>query len=370
MSMFHELMMRKKEEIMYLVIKGNLTQSPDGVFSGFSSANYLKLSPIDTSSFQFVFKITTSATFGQFECIIVENTATTYKSRVQISPYGRIMLLLSSGGTSWDIADNVLSSQVLSNNTDYYIKFVFDGTKYVVSFSADGQTYETAITVNSTITLRQLPYIIGYNTANATAFGGSIDLNKSYIKLGSTKYNLQAVVGYTVVGSPTITDGVVSGFSNANYLLLGDNVPYSNNFEMVFKITTGSSFSSTGTIFEGSSSNNGLSIAINTSKYLYVSAGNGSWIVNQAGTTTLSANTTYYVKFSCKNNVYKLELSTDNINWNTEISVESSSVLVTTSAKSIGYSTRFSGRVFSGSIDMNETYIKVNNKLWFNGQQA
>lgn len=45
---------------------------------------------------------------------------------------------------------------------------------------------------------------------------GSIDLNQSYIKINNTKYRLQAVVGYTVVGSPTIVDGVASGFSSDN----------------------------------------------------------------------------------------------------------------------------------------------------------
>ena len=42
MSMFHELMMRKKEQIMYATIKGTLTEN-DGIFSGFSASNYLAL---------------------------------------------------------------------------------------------------------------------------------------------------------------------------------------------------------------------------------------------------------------------------------------------------------------------------------------
>ncbi len=369
-SMILANMMSQKPKIMYATIKGTLTEN-DGVFSGFSTSNYLEVQGL--YDFSQPFEV----------CLKMRLTGSPNASgffRAAGSNLGSFGCLVGAGHNigvwSRDSEDNYIMNGVYTpnnsflENTDYWVKMCFTGTQYIIYLSTDNINFTKYTLISSSKNIGINKTIKIGVTAGTQYFNGSIDINNSYIKLGSTKYKLQAVVGYTIVGSPTIVDGVVSGFSTSNYLLLGANVPYSNNFEMVFKITTGSSFSSTNTIFEGSSSNNGLSIAINTSKYLYVSAGNGSWIVNTSGTTVLSANTTYYVKFSCKNNVYKLELSTDNVNWNTEISVESSSVLVTTSAKSIGYSTRFSGRVFRGSIDMNETYIKINNKLWFNGQQA
>ena len=47
-------------------------------------------------------------------------------------------------------------------------------------------------------------------------------------------------VGYTVVGSPTITDGVVSGFSNSNYLSLPTSLNLNQDFEISiqFKFTS------------------------------------------------------------------------------------------------------------------------------------
>ena len=363
MSMFYELMMRKKTQIMYATIKGSLTEN-DGVFSGFSASNYLLTQDniaINTNqNFEIRVTFTTGGDVSSFKHLL-ETYGHPYDFYIDFKDDRFRFKFFDVNNTS--VIYTLWHS--ITTNTQYTViwQYISATNTHNISLVQNGVVIASNSNT-STIYSYNYPFAIG-----CSDIVGSIDLNNSYIKIGSTKYKLQAVVGYTVVGSPTITDGVVSGFSSANYLNLGANVPYSNNFEMVFKFTTGT-IGTTQAIFEGTTSNTGATIIISTNGKLFVSAGNGSWIVNTAGTTVLSANTTYYIKFSYKNNVYKLELSTDNVNWNTEISVESSSTISTTSNKSIGYSTRFSGRVFTGSIDMNNTYIKINNKLWFNGQQA
>ena len=70
MSMFYELMMRKKEQIMYATIKGSLTEN-DGVFSGFAYNNYLATQEIFDYSkdFEIVLKINTGTIEGQNQLI-------------------------------------------------------------------------------------------------------------------------------------------------------------------------------------------------------------------------------------------------------------------------------------------------------------
>ena len=378
MSMFHELMMRKKEEIMYATIKETLTEN-NGVFSGFSASNYLALQEpfAPTGSWEVCFKVKFGSNvslakyfFGSTSYgIVLGNTDT---------PSGAFKVFLSSNGISWDIG--ILSTGI-NNPADSirYVKIGFTGEKYYIEQSEDGITYIGRAELNSTKKIYSVPVRIGnsYEPSNRY-WQGAIDLNNSYIKLGSTKYNLQAVVGYTVVGSPTITDGVVSGFTTSDYLTLPRTSNLANQYEIKakLKITQNSSSYMAILLSFYNWGKQGIKIKADT-----LSA-NLRYIYNETTTDkdirlqyNFQENVDYYIKYVYKNNEFYIGVSEDDINYvySQKETIPSGVTLVQldnsgVGSLSIGRTYQYSA--FQGEIDLNETYIKINNKLWFNGQQA
>ena len=53
-------------------------------------------------------------------------------------------------------------------------------------------------------------------------------------------YNKKGSVNYTIVGTPTIVDGVASGFSNNDYLVVADVPSNTTEYHMQTEFTTGS----------------------------------------------------------------------------------------------------------------------------------
>lgn len=380
MSMFHELMMRKKEEIMYATIKGSLTESPEGVFSGFSSSNYLNLQEniIYTNNFEMLFKITTG-TSGTTQQIF-EGSSSNTGLTIFISSDNK--LFVSAGNGSWIV--NTSGTTILSTNTTYYVKFSYKNNVYKLELSTDNINWNTEISVaNSSVLTSTGNKSIGYSTRfNSRVFTGSIDLNQSYIKLGSIKYNLQAVVGYTIVGSPTIVDGVVSGFMaypniNSGYYVKIANFTYNNTFEIKVKIRTGETIGGT-VLGQGNPApragipNTSLR---NTIFSFNIKDQNNQDIVNLVNigyvdARTLIVNTDYILtlKFTGTEYIYTLVDMNGTYYINRVIS-SSAKLRVGCLAFGINYAD-VAYTAWGGAIDMNETWIKTDNKLFFNGQQA
>lgn len=387
MSMFYELMMRKKEEIMYATIKGTLTEN-DGVFSGFAYNNYLATQEeFDCSKdFEIALKINT----GNIQVTdnlktIARNSFGSSEGRKgfafgisSVDKKAQAFIFDSSG---YQFVNRALGITVFDNYTDYFIKFSqkYNGVAYItkIESSTDGINWITENSWTHNLPIR--------NSGQGVAFGGgklsqisqywagSIDLNNSYIKIGSTKYNLQAVVGYTIVGSPTITDGVVSGFSTSDYLRTSKLPILSEDFEMQFKIRINNT-STSNTLLGWVSSGYANYFSFSTSGKIQVSFRVSSSVYyNINGNFVFSTNTDYWVKYSKKGNTFYLYYSTDGVNWFLDNSATFEEII------SFSVSNYFRIGVngfnnpssyFNGSIDLNNTYIKINNKLWFNGQQS
>ena len=211
----------------------------------------------------------------------------------------------------------------------------------------------------------------GGTTTTTTAYWrGSIDLNRSYIKLGSTKYNLQAVVGYRIVGSPTIVDGVVSGFSSSNRIYIANTITADANFEYNIKFKT-NTFSAVQWLFGQSLTSNlwcGVYISTNVKMAIPITSIDGS---NKFASLdyALQDNTIYRL------NVKRIgDIVTSTIYDNIGNVIENKNYTIVGNVlftkNNFGGNPSNYGGNFLGEIYMNETYIKINNKLWFNGQQA
>ena len=363
-------------------IVGNPTIN-NGVVSGFSVNDYLSLN-VDptytaTDTFEWNIKFTTGSSM-QTSWLLSLSTSTIMRG-IYYGANGVLFVPVGSGSQYGQISG-------LTTETTYIVNVLkkSDGNLITTLKSANGTIISTQTKAVGNVELVSVASKLGQ--AFSSYFNGSINLNETYIKVnGVTWFNgkqqaspavnevyLNRNVGYTVVGSPTINNGVVSGFSSSDYLELSSNVTYGKNFEFFVSFITASSLNGNQTIFDFSSNNKeGFCLLINRiTETLFISAGNGSssWIIDKGGITKLSSNTKYFAKFYYNGNVYKLDLSTDNINWTNEISVTSANEISTTIYKNIGYSHRFSGRQFQGAIDLNNTYIKVNGVTWFDGKDV
>lgn len=176
-------------------------------------------------------------------------------------------------------------------------------------------------------------------------------------------------VGYTVVGSPTITDGVASGFSSSNVLRI-------NNFDPTkpFVISTKIRFTETGErqYFVGVNTAGKIRILIFTDQKLLCNLGGASNfnIGEIKSTQELSVNTDYFVKLEFTGSKYILSLSEDNTVYSVVGELVSSAYINGGNKFNLQLGSGnvpSAGFYFSGSIDLNYTYIKVNGEYWFNG---
>ena len=164
---------------------------------------------------------------------------------------------------------------------------------------------------------------------------------------------------YVIVGSPTIVDGVASNFSQTNLLFIDTPIDTGEveSLEVQVKFTTGPSFAHT---FEGI-----IGCVKGTFGFYVTDEGvlRGVYL-DDKGThdnpigSGIQPNTTYYAKMLLGANFAILGLSTDGKVWTETIyssddeqEITDDYILVAT-------------HPFSGSVDLNETYIKINGKAW------
>ena len=379
MSMFYELMMRKKEEIMYATIKGTLTEN-DGVFSGFSSSSYLQIQNAININSSTNFEMVVKVNFNNFtENSTFVGSFNRYDITLRTGTNGKVYLN-AGNGNSW-IFVNEESTNAFLLNTDYYFKIVLKSNKAQVFSSTNGTNWVKEIEKTFIIVSQyNFKITLGIGRISTTYFEGSIDLPNSYIKLGSTKYNLQAVVGYTVVGSPTITDGVVSGFSGSDYLyiLSPKSVPteiQSNNMKIKIKIKTPEQWSTSNMFLIGFNHSVSSDSATLYDGGLYITtAGNltiHTAIINSLQPyIPLELDTIYYIEIETKG-VFKIGISQDNVNWTyIQKDIYRDKWYLRNRSIRIGRAGTALGQEFNGEIFISETNFVINNKLWFNGQQA
>ena len=184
--------------------------------------------------------------------------------------------------------------------------------------------------------------------------------------------NYGTSVGYTVVGSPTISNGVVSGFAENSYLTLSNNLSFNNNSDVEFFVTftTPSSLSDTRNqyliAFSDASGYYGVTYTTNGYWEIRLPKRNGSAYDSYP---SFQANTTYSIKSVIKNNGVESYLydsagtqlrKINFTNFTGDFSIENNPVI-------LGRDTRLGAAqsLVLGSIDLNRTYIKKEGKLWF-----
>ena len=195
----------------------------------------------------------------------------------------------------------------------------------------------------------------------------SPQLNVSYTGLSraalvnlfkSMPYN----VGYTAVGSPTITDGVASGFSTDDYIQSSFTFDFANNTNWEMVICT-PSYSNSGRI-GGFGSGNGTLSFNNSSSYFTVSWSGHTSDLNISLNHSFTNGDKYFFRIKRVESTLYLAYSTDGKSWLGEVSNTPTAWPTNASRLILGAQNYLSNTGYQGSIDLNNTYIKANGKRW------
>lgn len=179
----------------------------------------------------------------------------------------------------------------------------------------------------------------------------------------------------TVVGSPTIINGVASGFSTSNYLIFNGagTVPAGNlnSFEIAVKVKTPTTWTSNGRVINptnGADSTTAPYIEVNQ-QGAHLQWYNGSYFYCTA-LENLSSNTTYWFKWVYDGSTIKGYYSTNGSDYIlNSTTTPPYKPYFNSTEMGIGcrVSDKYSGCVWNGSVDLKETYIKVNGSIWWKG---
>lgn len=333
----------------------------DVVVSGFSTTDYVQTSqqaPLSTDIIYVLkFKTEQSGTqqhilrLGGGHCAVY-----LYNNKICIEGTDENGTYFATSGTS-----------TLAVGTYYFVKMVVSGTTVNISISTDGVNYTTEITHGYSLAY-QSAVILGSN--NPYYLAGSIDLKETYIKVNGQYWfhpypnsypKLVGPVNYTVVGSPTIVDGVASGFSASNYIKTASQISSSANSIYLNLRFSLSSVSDWQTIMSISASvlGRGFEVDPNNQAYFsYLNTNNENTIIILG---TIQNNTFYDFILQAEGTSLQVKL----MQGITEIAnVTKNDCLLADllGQPQFGY---LGFSVFQGSIDLNHTYIKINNTLWF-----
>lgn len=178
---------------------------------------------------------------------------------------------------------------------------------------------------------------------------------------------------FTVVGNPTISDdGVVSGFSENNYLRVTSNLSFGSSSWEITGNFVFSSYSYMQAIFSGA--NNAyapLLYVFNTGMQLHIPSVQGTWgwqLVN--ANYNFVNNEEYYYKVGWDGDNYYIKISNDNGYTYSTLQILAGIALLDGSGAfglCIGENPSQTDRYFKGSIDLKKFFITVDGKEVFTG---
>ena len=196
-----------------------------------------------------------------------------------------------------------------------------------------------------------------------------------WIEPSGNDYNLinlhYVYSNYTIVGNPSIntSTGVVSGFSSSSYLQIPISFNLENNPWDVYISFNKPPYSASGNT--QIISTNRFQLGIDFNSYLRIWA----WDENGGGVCDSALDLTYsdmpehiicHIYFTGYE--YKVDYSTDNINWiniyqnTTSVACRSSDFIIIGTAAAASYRSEY----FRGAVDLSETYIKINDEIVWN----
>jgi hypothetical protein len=183
-----------------------------------------------------------------------------------------------------------------------------------------------------------------------------------------SEYNcLPGNVGYTVLGSPTISNGVVSGFSASDYLLATQAYPAEiTSYEKNIRFKWANSAGTYQVLFGGTGYDR---VIFSSGTWCLLSMRTSSVAIMdmQVGYLPMTVGNWYVLNIKFADNIVTVKLLSDEGAVLFTKTFNFDFINSPNTTLRIGQSTADGGGFFVGSIDLNETYIKINNEVWFTG---
>lgn len=345
----------------------------DGVVSGCSGGDYLKLPQVNSpTQLEGIFCVNTGAlsTSSYYICRAENHRLSVFVTN------RRVRVFFQTEQEDYDTY--LIGTTSLADHTKYWIKFSIKAGEQKLWVSTDGISYtlEAGLT-KSTIYTGNLIFDIGVYSggSSSSVWVGTIDLTETYIKVNGQpwfglcpmevkKHQLKGPVGYTVVGSPMIVDGVYSTSSASNYLRTETvSLPVDiskDRVEIVTKFALGETVdNSIGYILL-----NGLgSLSSGAAHQLRVAWGTTSSVVS--GSIVLQPKTTYKAKVVCEDSTLSLYVAVGNGDYVLDGTATVEETEKTITRVQLGRNSSTVWLNEGNRIDLNETFVKVNGKLWF-----
>jgi hypothetical protein len=179
-----------------------------------------------------------------------------------------------------------------------------------------------------------------------------------------------------IVGSPVVNNGVLSGFSSTTWANLPKAFnPSNKNWEMFYKFKTGTIGTIQYILNTISVGYQPFDIRIDEDGKLQVASfinNTSTPLFSIIGTTALTPATDYYVKLAYNSVTgYELSLGTSKDNLLIEGTNNTTTAINSGSIPTLGADFNNDGNyfqgAFTGSIDLKECYIKIDNELWWSG---
>lgn len=171
-----------------------IAPTEDFVLSGFSGSNYAVITDsfaVGTNTWEMVYKIRTGTDITTVQSICGHTGSSTYDPvNINIKSSKVALGILSSGTESKIAGTDILGQTTVLTDTDYWVKLVFDGAKYVLSSSTNGIDYAEEVVVESTKTIWTSNLVLGRQQGadSEYPFLGSIDLKGCYINVNGRHY--------------------------------------------------------------------------------------------------------------------------------------------------------------------------------------
>ena len=298
-----------------------------------------------------------------------------YAPSENITTTGNTPFIYKYNGT-WAIDGKSGWTQEYSLGTAITVDQTYDAT------STNAQSGVAVAEAIAGLTASNITTALGYtpeNQANkvTTISGASTDVQYPsakciYDNFGS--YIFPSITSnVTLVGTPTLNNGVLSGFSTSNYAKLPEIFPStlsSQDWEFVIPFIATSLSSKQNPMC---SDDYGIGFCINTNGTLswYISSNGSSWNIanGTSSTLTVQANTQYYFKLGRTSGTTYLAVSTNKDNYTNYLTTNTSFSLQNTHFK-FGISRSNSDPATYGSIDLKDSYINVNGERWWSGTTA
>lgn len=351
----------------------------DGIVSDFTYDNYFKtaesISTTGISSFEFYARVKTPSAFANGWCRICNagslgNQGTT----------AGIWSNSSATQSFFHLFGIDIYQQLLTTDTWYRIQYLYSPSSYTATvYDDNGNVLKSYTYSNPKLNLQG---VIKFCQRYENYVLGAIDLNNTYIKVNGqlwfgngfdrVKIRTAPYTRCTVYGTPTIIGGIASNFSNTNYLKINQTYNSTNNknVEIYVRAKTPTTITSSFNPIFGADNIGYFGISSYSNSVFTIRMGYQSGTVYTFGDMYITGNiqpsTWYRFKITGNNGLWRAEVYDDN---NTLLKSADRDWSNTPFNQNYDILLRCvdNTKAYSGSIDLNVSYIKIDGQYWWRG---